>query len=51
MRMTGLAAVNVGAMSMVVHMTSSAVDVIVRLRRHRFYSTRVALMSAVDGPR
>ena len=46
MRMNGLAAVNVGAMSMAVHMTSSAVNMLVGLRRHQSYSTRVALRSA-----
>ena len=48
MRVTGVA-VDVGAMGVAVHMTSSAVNVIVGLRRHRSYSTRVALVSAVDG--
>ena len=50
MHVTGVV-VDVGTMCMAVHMTSSAVNVIVGLRRHRFYSTRVALMSAVDGLR
>jgi hypothetical protein len=49
MRVTGVAAVNVGAMSMAVHMTGSAVNVIVGLPGHRSYSTRVMLRSAVDG--
>jgi hypothetical protein len=51
MRVTGVAAVNVGAMSMAVHMASPAVNVIVRLRRHESYSTRVAVVSAADGLR
>jgi hypothetical protein len=45
---TGVA-VNVSAIGVTVHMTSPAVNAIMGLRRHRFYSTRVALMSAVDG--
>ena len=51
MRVAGVATVSVRAMSVGVHMTSSTVNVIVRLRRHRFYSTRVAMLSAVDGVR
>ena len=51
MRVTGVATVIVGAVGVAVHMTSSAVNVIVGLRRHQSYSTRVALMSAVDGLR
>jgi hypothetical protein len=49
MHVTGVATVSVGAMGMAVYMTSSAVNVIVGLRRHRSYSTRVALLSAVEG--
>jgi hypothetical protein len=48
MRVTGLATVSVGTMGMAVHMASSAVNLIVGLRRHRSYSTRVALVSAVE---
>jgi hypothetical protein len=48
MRVTAVA-MSVGAMGMTVYMTSSAVHVMVGLRRHRSYSTRVALVSAVDG--
>jgi hypothetical protein len=48
MRVTAVA-MSVGAMGMAVYMTSSAVNVMVGLRRHRSYSTRVALVSAVDG--
>jgi hypothetical protein len=48
MRVSGVA-VSVGTMGMAVYMTSSAVNVIVGLRRHQPYSTRVALVSAVDG--
>jgi hypothetical protein len=48
MCVTGVA-VDVGAMGVTVHMTNSAVNVLVGLRRHRLYSTRVALMSAADG--
>jgi hypothetical protein len=51
MCVTGVAAVHVGTMGMAVHMTRSAVNMLVGLRRHQSYSTRVALMSAVDGPR
>ena len=50
MRVTGVAVI-VGAMGVVVHVTGSAVNVIVRLRRHPSYSTRVAAVSAVGGPR
>ncbi|HXM90191.1 MAG TPA: hypothetical protein VN974_01530 [Candidatus Dormibacteraeota bacterium] len=48
MRVTGVATVSVGTMGITVHMTSCAVDVLVGLRRHRSYSTRVALVSAVE---
>jgi hypothetical protein len=46
-----VARVNVGAMGMGVHMTGSAVNVIVGLRGHQSYSTRVTRWSAVDGLR
>jgi hypothetical protein len=36
------------AMRMAMHMTSSAVNMLVGLRRHQSYSTRVALMSAAE---
>jgi len=48
MRVTGVA-LDVGAMGVTVHVTGSAVNVMVGLRGHRVYSTRVALMSAVVG--
>ena len=50
MRVTGVV-VSVQAMGMAVHMTSSAVNLIVGLRRHRSYSTRVTVASAVEGLR
>jgi hypothetical protein len=50
MRVTGVV-VSVEAMGMAVHMTSSALNLIVGLRRHRSYSTRVAVVSAVEGLR
>jgi hypothetical protein len=49
MHVTGVATVSVEAMGMAVYMTSSAVNLIVGLRRHRPYSTRVAWLSAVEG--
>ena len=51
MRVTGVTAMTVGTMGMAMHMTSSTVNVIVGLRRHQSYSTRVALLSAVEGLR
>ena len=50
MRVT-VVTVSVRTVSMAVHKTGSAVNVMVGLRRHRSYSTRVALVSAVDGLR
>jgi hypothetical protein len=50
MRVTGVV-VSVEAMGMAVHMTSSALNLIVELRGHRSYSTRVAVVSAVEGLR
>jgi hypothetical protein len=41
----------VGAVGVAVDVTGSAVNVIVGLRRHRSYSTRVAVVSAVGGLR
>lgn len=41
-----MAAAIADAMRMAMHMTSSAVNVLVGLRRHQSYSTRVALRSA-----
>jgi hypothetical protein len=43
-----VAAVIADAMRMVMHVTSSAVNVLVGLRSHQSYSTRVALMSAAE---
>ena len=51
MCVTGVAAVNVGAMGVAVDMASPAVNVIVKLRRHESYSTRVAVVNAADGLR
>ena len=47
MRVAGVATVSVRAMSVGVHMTSSTVNAIVRLRRHRllFYAGRDAKRS------
>jgi hypothetical protein len=50
-RVANVAAVIVDAMRMAMHVTSSAVNVIVGPRRHHSYSTRVAVASAVDGLR
>jgi hypothetical protein len=47
--MAGVATVIVGAMSMAVHMTGAAMNLRVRLRGHKVYSTRVTLVSAVIG--
>jgi hypothetical protein len=47
--MAGVATVIVGAMSLAVHMTSPAMNMGVRLQRHKSYSTRVTLVSAVIG--
>ena len=44
--MASVAAVIADAMRMAMHMTSSAMNVLVGLRRHQPYSTRVALSSA-----
>jgi hypothetical protein len=53
MRVTSMAvsvgAVGVGAVGVAMHVTGSAVNVIVGLRRHQPYSTRVAVVSAVGG--
>jgi hypothetical protein len=49
--MASVATVIVDAMGMAMHVTNSAVNVIVRLRRHHPYSTRVALVFAADGLR
>jgi hypothetical protein len=48
MRMTGVV-VSAGAMGMAVHVTRAAVNMMMGLRRHRSYSTRVVLVNAVDG--
>jgi len=48
MRVTSVA-VSVGAVGVAMHVTGSAVNVIVGLRRHQPYSTRVAVVSAVGG--
>jgi hypothetical protein len=45
-RVASVAAVIADAMRMATHMASSVVNVLVGLRRHQSYSTRVALMSA-----
>jgi hypothetical protein len=50
MRVTSVA-VSVEAVGVGVHVTGSAVNVIVGLRRHQPYSTRVAMVSAVGGLR
>jgi hypothetical protein len=50
MRVTGVT-VSVGAVGVGVHVTGSAVIVIVGLRRHQSYSTRVLLVNAVGGVR
>lgn len=46
MRVASVAAVIADGMRMAMHMASSAVNVLVGLRRHQPYSTRVALSSA-----
>jgi hypothetical protein len=50
MGVTGVA-VSGGAVGVGVHVAGSAVNVIVGLRRHQSYSTRVAVVSAVGGLR
>jgi hypothetical protein len=50
MRVTSVTVI-VGAMGVAVDVTGSAVNVIVGLRRHPSYSTRVAAVSAVGGLR
>ena len=50
MRVTGVV-VSGEAMGMAVHMANSALNLIVGLQGHRSYSTRVAVVSAVEGLR